>query len=297
MDVSIIMPVYNAERFVREAIEGVLQQSFSGSYELLVADDQSKDSTSSILAEFATQYGDKIKVKNNLQNLGCSANSISIAKQAKGKYFAFCDADDIWIDPYKLQKQFDFLEQNGDYDMICADAKIVDEYGTYMSDKASMQKNDKDIDIYTLIRQHGDVYNSSIMMRADFYKKMLDDCSWFEKQNCFFDTIWSWYAAKNSRLRYMDEPMIAFRSLTNSDSRSSDPIKSKQLEKKYYMMKLAFVISQHFDMDRSMDILLSEYDYFTEQNYRIGLDEGANKVRESKSYKIGRFVTKFFKRK
>lgn len=297
MDISIIMPVYNGERFLREAIESVLNQQFDGTFELLISDDQSTDGTAAILAGYVAAQPDVIKVFYNLNNLGCSSNSISIAKQAKGKYFAFCDADDIWIDPLKLQKQFDFLEEKGDYDMVCADAKIVDEYGTYMSDKASMPKNDKDIDIYTLIRQHGDVYNSSIMMRADFYKKMLDDCSWFEKQNCFFDTIWSWYAAKNSRLRYMDEPMIAFRSLTDSDSRSSDPIKSKQLEKKYYMMKLAFVISQHFDMDRSMDILLSEYDYFTEQNYRIGLDDGANKVRESKSYKIGRFVTKFFKRK
>lgn len=296
MDVSIIMPVYNAERFIREAIEGVMKQKFSGSYELLIADDQSTDSTSSILAELAAQYKDKIKVRYNPQNLGCSANSISIAKQAEGKYLAFCDADDVWIDSYKLQKQFDFLEQNANYDMVCSNAKTYDENSKHITIEHK-NKGNTDIDIDSLIRQHADVYNSSIMMRADFYKKMLADCSWFEKHDCFFDTIWSWYAAKNSKLRYVDEQMIAFRSLTDSDSRSSNLQKSKQLEKRYYMMKLAFVYSRHFEMDEAMDILLSEYDYFTEQYYRAGLDEGANKVRESKSYRIGRMITKFFRRK
>ena len=106
MDISIIMPVYNGERFLREAIESVLNQQFDGTFELLISDDQSTDGTAAILAGYVAAQPDVIKVFYNLNNLGCSSNSISIAKQAKGKYFAFCDADDIWIDPLKLQKQF-----------------------------------------------------------------------------------------------------------------------------------------------------------------------------------------------
>ena len=289
MDISIIMPVYNAERFIREAIDGVLNQQFSGSYELLIADDQSSDTTPSILAQYATDHPDTIKVFNNVKNLGCSSNSISLAKRATGKYLAFCDSDDVWLDAHKLQKQFEFLENNKDYAMVCTNANLVDENSRTIHE-TQKSSGDADIEIDSLIRKNGDVFNSSIMMRADFYRTMLDDCSWFEAHDCFFDSIWSWYAAKNSKLRYMDAPMIAFRSLADSDSRSTNKEKARRLTRRYYMMKLAFVLQQHFETDQAMDIMMSEYDYFEDQNYKTGLDDGANQVRASKAYKLGNTI-------
>lgn len=296
MDISIIMPVYNAERFVREAIEGVLTQHFTGTFELLIADDQSADGTAAILTEYATTYPDTVKVFNNLQNLGCSANSISLARRAKGKYLAFCDADDIWIDPMKLQKQFDFLEQEPSYDMVCTNANRIDEAGNVIS-KAICASGDLDVEINKLIRQHTDVYNSSVMMRADFYRTMLKDCAWFEHHECFFDTIWAWYATKNSHLRYMDDPMIAFRELQVSDSHTNDEQKAKRIEKRYYMMKMAFVLSQDFSEEERMSILLDEYDYIMDEAYKAGMYAGELKVRSSKAYHIGKKILTLFKKK
>lgn len=294
MEVSIIMPVYNAERFIREAIEGVLNQHFDGTFELLIADDQSTDGTATILAEYATAHPDVVKVFNNPQNLGCSANSISLAKYAKGKYLAFCDADDIWIDSLKLQKQFDFLEQHASYDMVCTDAKIVDEIGTIVRD-GSAGESDVDIDFMSLICKPTDVFNSSVMMRTDFYRTMLKDCAWFEEHDCFFDSVWAWYATKNSQLRFMADPMIAFRSLRDSDSRSTDMQKAKQLERRYYMMKQAFVLTQSIETDKAVEIMLSEYDYHTELSYKTGIEEGAKQVRKSKAYRFGHAILKPFK--
>lgn len=103
--VSVIMPAYNAARFVRASIDAVLSQSHSN-VELIVINDGSSDETPNILAE----YSDKI-IAINIDNSGVSAaRNIGIAN-AKGEWLAFCDADDIWFKD-KLAQQLGSINDN-----------------------------------------------------------------------------------------------------------------------------------------------------------------------------------------
>lgn len=124
IDVSVIMPAYNADKFIRESIDGILNQNFRGSYEILIADDVSSDNTASIISQYQVQYPQLIRAFFNECNLGCSDNSINLCRCAKGKYLAFCDADDVWIDCDKMQKQYDFLESHLDYGMVYSFANV-----------------------------------------------------------------------------------------------------------------------------------------------------------------------------
>lgn len=107
--VSIIMPSYNTARFIKETVESVLAQSYTN-WELLVVDDCSTDSTDDVMAQF---LGDsRIKYIKNEKNSGAAVSRNRALREAKGKWIAFLDSDDLWL-PDKLKNQIDFMKNNG----------------------------------------------------------------------------------------------------------------------------------------------------------------------------------------
>lgn len=118
--VSIQCTAYNHEEFIRETLEGFVMQKANFRFEAIVHDDASIDGTAEIIREYAEKYPDIIKpiyeVENQYSKKDGSLDRI-MYKACKGKYIAICEGDDYWTDPYKLQKQVDFLEAHTDYVM------------------------------------------------------------------------------------------------------------------------------------------------------------------------------------
>ena len=108
---SVCMVSYNQEQYVREALDSVLMQKTDFAYEVIVSDDCSKDRTVAILNEYAAKYSN-VRVIAGTQNVGYPNNQRRSLEAANGKYIALCDSDDYWTDPYKLQKQVDYLESH-----------------------------------------------------------------------------------------------------------------------------------------------------------------------------------------
>lgn len=113
--VSVCMITYDHEEFISEAIEGVLMQKTNFPIELIIGEDFSTDNTRKIILEYAEKYPDIIRSLLPECNLGMMKNFIKTMEAAKGKYIALCEGDDYWTDPYKLQKQVEFLDANSDY--------------------------------------------------------------------------------------------------------------------------------------------------------------------------------------
>lgn len=109
---SILMITYNHEKYIAEAIEGVIKQKTSFKIELVVGEDCSTDSTRQICDDYASQYPDLIKLLPSEKTLGMQRNGMRTIEACTGRYIALCDGDDFWTDPLKLQKQVDFLEAN-----------------------------------------------------------------------------------------------------------------------------------------------------------------------------------------
>ena len=109
--VSVCVITYNQEAYIQQCLESILQQETNFEYDVVVGEDCSTDNTASIIKSLS-EFGQNIQLLKNTSNLGVLPNFIRTLKACKGKYIAFCEGDDYWIDEHKLQKQVDFLEQN-----------------------------------------------------------------------------------------------------------------------------------------------------------------------------------------
>ena len=106
--VSIIMPSYNTAKFIDETIESVLKQTYTN-WELIIVDDCSTDSTDEVVKKYLSDS--RIKYLKNEKNSGAALSRNKALREAKGKWIAFLDSDDLW-EPDKLSKQIAFMKNN-----------------------------------------------------------------------------------------------------------------------------------------------------------------------------------------
>ena len=121
--VSIITPSYKSERFISQTIESVLSQTYLN-WEMIIVDDVSPDNSNSIIEEYIKK-DDRIKLINLEKNSGPAVARNRAIKEAKGRYIAFLDADDLWM-PEKLEKQIEFMTEYN-LDLTYSSYKLIDE--------------------------------------------------------------------------------------------------------------------------------------------------------------------------
>jgi glycosyltransferase involved in cell wall biosynthesis len=121
--VSVVLTSYNHQKFIGEAIESVLKQTYKD-FELIIVDDDSTDNSWELINSYMDDRIIKIKNKKNMRAEGFY-NAIKIAK---GKYIAIHHSDDIWM-PGKLEKQVTFLDENPNYVAVFTKVDVIDEKG------------------------------------------------------------------------------------------------------------------------------------------------------------------------
>ncbi|VVB80597.1 Glycosyltransferase AglE [uncultured archaeon] len=124
--VSVIMGVYNKERFLEESVDSVLNQTLKD-FEIIMIDDQSKDNSWKIMRRLAKKDKRVIAIKNK-QNLGSTTTRNVALKIARGKYIAILDADDVMY-PRRLEKQVKYLERHPHIFLVGTSARFIDESG------------------------------------------------------------------------------------------------------------------------------------------------------------------------
>ena len=118
--VSVMILTYNHEKFIGQAIEGILNQKTNFSIEINVVEDCSTDGTRDVIRKYHEKHPDKINLYFNKVNVGSTGGTMQMVthegfKTLKGQYIAILDGDDYWSTPDKLQKQVDFLDANPEY--------------------------------------------------------------------------------------------------------------------------------------------------------------------------------------
>lgn len=174
---------YNHEQYIRDAFEGFLMQQTNFIFEVIVFDDASTDGTSEIVREYAKKYPDVIKA------FIAKTNTFGQAKRSefirdwqrrffKGKYMAFCEGDDYWIDPYKLQIQIDYMENHSDC-VLCLHNALLLDCKEYLMKVVNPYTggNEKDLSAEEIIMQYNShpptassVYRTEVAVeQADFF--------------------------------------------------------------------------------------------------------------------------------
>lgn len=138
---SILMPAYNHEKYISQAIESALAQKTSFNYEIIINDDCSTDKTYFIAQEYAKKYPDKIILIRSPENQGLMKSYKNLLNKAQGKYISFLETDDYFIDELKSQKSIDFLEHNPDYGIVGGAYLKVDANNNILGN------NDSDFDV------------------------------------------------------------------------------------------------------------------------------------------------------
>ncbi|MBT2786014.1 MULTISPECIES: glycosyltransferase [unclassified Halomonas] len=124
--VTVLCPTYNHGPYIEDALKGFVSQKTNFPFEVIVIDDASTDDAQEIISRYASEYPELIRPVFNEVNLRSSRKgmAVDLKKMARGKYIAYCEGDDYWVDENQLQLQFDFMESNSDYSVCYHNAFV-----------------------------------------------------------------------------------------------------------------------------------------------------------------------------
>ena len=143
--VSVFMMTYNHEKYISEAIEGVLMQNTNFDFDIVIGEDCSTDNTRQIILDYQRKYPGKFKLLLHKENIGAMANQMAVLQACTGKFIAMCEGDDYWTDPYKLQKQVDILDANENIVAVATNAAVCDINGnTIQKEKIVISPDNKE---------------------------------------------------------------------------------------------------------------------------------------------------------
>ena len=162
-EVSVVMSVYNGEKYLKKAINSILQQSYQN-FEFIIIDDGSTDKTSEILKSFKDF---RIKVIRNIENIGLTKSLNKGIKAAKGQYIARMDADDISL-PHRLEIQIGFLEKHSDFALVGSSYYQIDDFGKIVAYIKVLTEN---LEIRAGLLQQNWFGHGSVMMRKSAFVK------------------------------------------------------------------------------------------------------------------------------
>lgn len=161
--VSVCCLTYNHSQYIRQCLDGFVMQKTTFPVEVLIHDDASTDGTQDIIREYECKYPDLIKPIYQTENQYSKGVKVSLVynySRVRGKYVALCEGDDYWTDPYKLQKQVDFLESHPDY-VMCSHR-----FDRYFEDEHRMEKKQDET-------FHGMDYDLSTLVVGCYYSQTL----------------------------------------------------------------------------------------------------------------------------
>ncbi len=190
--VSVTVATYQHAPYIQDCLDGILMQKTSFPFEIILGEDDSTDGTKEICKYYAEKYPHKIRLflrDRKLSQLSdengdfiTMFNSYWNRLSARGKYIAWCDGDDYWIDPKKLQKQVDFLEEHADYVIAFHDSKIVDKNNNVFKESCLNNKNN-DYSKIDMLR------NPYIPSNTALFRNIIDDYPEFFIKAQYQDTL------------------------------------------------------------------------------------------------------------
>jgi glycosyltransferase involved in cell wall biosynthesis len=167
--VTVLMSVYNGEKYLQESIDSILEQTFRD-FEFVIVNDGSIDKTAEILKSYKDV---RIKIVNNEKNIGLTKSLNKGLKIAKGEYIARMDADDISMSE-RLEKEIEFLESHQEHAVVGTFVKIMNENSEIIR---LWDRPTKDIEIREFLKRDNCIVHGSVMIR----KSSLHDVGFYDK--------------------------------------------------------------------------------------------------------------------
>jgi glycosyltransferase involved in cell wall biosynthesis len=263
--VSVLMPAFNSELYIAEAIDSILNQTYSN-IELIIFDDGSTDSTRAVIEKY--QDPRVIKILSD-KNYGVVRARNDMIDRAQGQYIALMDADDI-ADPRRIEKQLVMLE-DGHCD-LCGSAQWVLDESTHQIKKSKDKFTDSDL--RALLSVYCGLCNSAMMGKAAIFKRFKYDTTILTSEDYY---LWVQMAAAGYRFINLQERLITYRrypAQTSSVHLEKFKMTTIEVQKKY--LKLLGI---------SADFYPRHLPFIERMKYGVGLLHGLNLKFKSTSLK------------
>lgn len=305
--VSILCLAYNHEKYIKDAIEGFLMQKTNFPMEIIINEDCSTDGTAGIIRDYELKYPEIIKPiyhKKNVYSQGININAEYMLPLARGKYVALCDGDDYWTDPYKLQKQYDALENHPEC-LMCLhqvhDLNAIDlnADNTHYLPKTNLPTGVINSHQFFELIGEGDFFNEvCYFFRAKEYREYQENYPYFAQmfmKNKTDDAPMLDYFGLMANVYYINDCMAVYRRFTSGSW--SDAMRQKTVEEMTNYFKNA-VDAQNAFNDFSEGKYAKELFYIRQyfkfnyerclNNYKAMLDPQYDCVwkKQSKTYRI-----------
>lgn len=209
--VSVVCLAYNHEAYIRQTLEGFVNQKTDFPYEVWINEDCSTDGTAAVIREYEQKYPDIIKPIYQQENQYTKGGALIrrfLLPKAMGKYIAVCEGDDYWTDDRKLQKQYDFLEQNPAY-TACVHRALYRNLATGEDLPVPAITQSRDFSLEEITMEGGGIFaTNSIMLSREAYLAMP---SCFHKPY-FSDYQMFMYAAMEGKVYCLEDIMSVYHS-------------------------------------------------------------------------------------
>lgn len=241
--VTIRCLVYNHEPYIRQCLEGFVMQKTNFPFEAIVHDDASTDGSAAVIKEYAEKYPDIIKpiyeTENQYSKHDGSLRRI-MDSHTRGKYIAYCEGDDYWTDPLKLQKQVDFLEGHPEYGLCYTNYETLYDSKKQIVPAPSSNRNSGYI--FEELLQRNFIVTATVLFRANVYylasKRIMEYAqSWLMGDYPLWLEI-----AKDWKIKYLRDCTTRYRVLSNSASHSSDVNKTVTFNKSVLSIQRFFAM-------------------------------------------------------
>lgn len=257
MKIDVLMATYNGEKYLREQMDSILEQSF-GDFRLLVSDDGSMDGTREILNEYVGKDSRVVVFLQN-KNLGSTKNFEFLMRKVESECFMFSDQDDVWQKD-KLQKSIDKMKEE-DCDLVYSDLEVVSEdldvlHKSYWKLKG-FEKKVKRYNHFESLYLNNYVTGSTMLVKSKWLEKILPLP---DKSKFILHDYWTaLVVSKFGKMAYVDEPLLKYRQHLDNrigSKRKSDEMRDfKQMRDLFLEVKL-----DHFKT------FLKRQDVFEEEN-------------------------------
>lgn len=290
--VSICLLTYNHKKYIKKAIDSILNQKTNFKYEIIIRDDASSDGTTDIIKKYHKKYPETIKLVLNKENKHNGKSRIfkELKDYWNGKYIAILEGDDYWIDPYKLQKQYDFMENNPDYSQVFTNYKVLNDITK--KTKRVLRKS-KDYSVEDIIIGDGEMFSiSSIFVRED----MLYPIDNFYYLSPFEDYVSVLSLALHGKTHFLKDYTTIYR--INAENSWTTMLKTgdESKKRKYLYDEMKKMLEEFNKNTNDKYKKYTEYLLLKKKFIICVLDNNIKMMKHKKFknlYKIGNFKTRF----
>jgi len=226
--VSVKMITYNHAPFIAQAIEGVLRQQATFPFELVIGEDCSTDGTREIVFAYAKRNPDLIRVVASDSNVGMKKNGLRTLEACRGKYVAFCEGDDYWHHPLKLQKQAHYLEKHPGCGLVFSDYDFYFTKTQKVAERVNQSKGFRspmNVTIEQVLGPEGGMIRTcTIMVRKKLLDRVIEgDPYLFQNEKFLMGDIQIFAELSlQSEVSYYPESLATYRIHGESATRSRD---------------------------------------------------------------------------